>query len=244
MWNEMEYLFASIIIVIVTLKILLYIAARDKEVTGYSLDITNRLLLLGILSGELVFWCGSRYLTLLDFVNDASIFIGERKYFLEFIPYVAMGILAACLLMACVTDCQNCQVYHYVWWVGSTAGSILMMLDFFVVISVSRCSYACVVSNMLPQLSSIFIFWLLQEKMFSKMYGKADCHAFVVCAMAECALGLTLKEYLIHMLLAVFLLAVIQGIKRNIGRNGNLKKSVPFLPYITVSFWGLLLVSG
>lgn len=84
------------------------------------------------------------------------------------------------------------------------------------------------------------LFVLLQLKLFSKMYGRADCYAFCVCALAEAAAGLGIVEFLIHMLAAFCLLAVIQGIHRNIDRRGNLKQPVPFLPYITLAFWTLL----
>ena len=86
----------------------------------------------------------------------------------------------------------------------------------------------------------LFLFILLQEVGFAKLYGRADCHAFVACAMLERALGMGMKEYLTHMLLAYIFLAIVQGAKRNIGRDGNLKKPIPFLPYITVSFWVLI----
>ena len=202
----------SVATVLITLKLLLCIAKKDQEVTGYSLDVTFRLWLSSFISGELVFWCGSRY--------PQSIF---WKW--ELLVYIVLGILAGCLLMACHTDCQNCMIYQYVWWTGGVAGAILILMTCF-----------------LPKLLPVLIFGILQEKIFCRMYGKADCHAIAVCAMAECAMGLSMKGYLIHMLLAIILLAVIQGIKRNVGRNGNLKKGVPFLPYITISFWIVLLI--
>lgn len=80
----------------------------------------------------------------------------------------------------------------------------------------------------------------LQLLFFSRMYGKADCYAFSVCAVAETALGMQLMEYLFHMLTAFILLAIVQGVKHNIADNGNLKHPVPFLPYITLAFWTLL----
>ena len=88
---------------------------------------------------------------------------------------------------------------------------------------------------------SLLLFGLLQEKIFSRMYGRADCHAFLICALTECAMGFRMKEYLLHMLLALFLLVVVQAIRKNIGKNGNLKKAVPFMPYITISFWLVML---
>lgn len=42
------------------------------------------------------------------------------------------------------------------------------------------------------------------------------------------------------MVIAFLLLTVVQAFRRNIGRRGSLKRSVAFIPYITVSFWILI----
>lgn len=128
-------------------------------------------------------------------------------------------IVAACLLGACVMDVETRVVYNYVWWISGTAGAVAMLLS----------------GN--NQWVPVLLFILLQELFFAKMYGRADCHGFAVCALAEGAFGMGLKEYLLHMLLAFFLLGVVQFLKHNVGKNGNLKNPVPFLPYITSAFW-------
>lgn len=134
-----------------------------------------------------------------------------------------LSALAACMLAACVMDLESCMVYNYVWWTGGIAAGILMG------------------SGVKEIPWELILFILLQELFFCRMYGRADCHAFSVCAMVEAAWGMNMQVYLIHMLLAFVLLAVVQGIGRNIGRNGNLKQPVAFLPYITLSFWGVIL---
>lgn len=80
------------------------------------------------------------------------------------------------------------------------------------------------------------VYMAIQLGLFSRLYGKADCYAFCVCAIAEASLGMTLFDYLILTLLAVFLLFPIQLYRRNIAKNGNLKRPVAFLPYITTAF--------
>ena len=87
-------------------------------------------------------------------------------------------------------------------------------------------------------------FVLLQLLLFPKMYGRADCYAFSVCAVAEAAAGLSLTGYLLHMLLSFILLAFVQALCHNIDRRGKLRRPVPFLPYITLAFWALLWYSG
>ena len=139
---------------------------------------------------------------------------------------VLWGIIVLCLLFACITDCRTCTVYNFTWWISGTAAGILLMTgskDF-----------------TLGEAAELGAFVLLQLLFFSRMYGKADSYAFSVCATAEAAFGLGLKGYLIHMLAAFCLLALIQGMCRNIDKHGNLKHPVPFLPYITLAFFALL----
>ena len=79
-------------------------------------------------------------------------------------------LLAGGLLSAAYMDRRNCWVYNYVWWwclpwagiLGLTAGG----------------EFSGIVA--------VLVFVMLQQLLFSRMYGKADCHAFSVCALAEC----------------------------------------------------------
>lgn len=222
-WSKILGLLLSVGVVILTLKLLLCIAIQDKDGGCYSRKMTLRMRLLCLGSGEAAFVSAWGYL------QDAfGSNVCGRSLFLMYTACILMSILAGSLLMACVTDCQNCLVYHFVWWVGGIAGMGLLLLSG---------------EELRGAGASLLIFGLLQEKIFSRMYGRADCHAFLVCAFAECAMGLRMKEYLLHMLLALFLLIAVQAIQKNIARNGNLIEAVPFLPYITVSFWLVLIMS-
>lgn len=87
-------------------------------------------------------------------------------------------------------------------------------------------------------------FLFLQRFLFDRFYGRADVYAFCACGLLESVFGIGLLGYLLHMAGAFLLLAVVQGVKRNIGTNGNLKRAVPFLPYIVFSFWIVLLLVG
>lgn len=154
-----------------------------------------------------------------------------------------LAVLAGALLFACVSDCKTCEVYRFTWWIGGMASGLLLfrkvVLDLQVAEGLEQAGFGRDIIMYLLQLSG---YLLLQEFFFCKFYGRADCHAFFVCAMAECALGMGLREYLFHMLLAFGGLAVIQMIQGNIDRRGNLKQPVAFLPYITFAFWSLLFV--
>lgn len=222
-WSKILGLLLSVGVVLFTLKLLLCIAIQDKEGGCYSRKMTPGMRLLCLGSGEAAFMSVWGYLQ--DALGDD---VSGRNLFLTYAACILMSILAGSLLMACVTDCQNCLVYHFVWWVGGIAGMGLLFLSD---------------EELWGAGASLLVFGLLQEKMFSRMYGRADCHAFLVCAFAECAMGLRMKEYLLHMLLALLLLIVVQAMQKNIRNDGNLIEAVPFLPYITVSFWLVLIMS-
>lgn len=149
-----------------------------------------------------------------------------------------LSVLAGCLLFACMTDCKNCAVFQFTWWVAGVMGGLLLYRSFIT-------DYIVLCSSDLrrePSLLSLFLYVLLQEAIFCKAYGRADCHAFVVCAVVESAFGMNVLGYFVHMILAFVGLAITQAFRHNINRKGNLKQSVAFLPYITASFWVLLYV--
>lgn len=147
-----------------------------------------------------------------------------------------MTVLAGCLVFACVTDCQSCQVFAFTWWGAGAVGGILLFQS----LAGEHGGMQLLTAANSSRLASLFLYILLQESFFSRYYGRADCHAFVACAIAECALGMGMPEYLLHMTLAFGGLAMVQGFRGNINSRGNLKQPVAFLPYITISFWVLL----
>lgn len=134
-----------------------------------------------------------------------------------------LGIIAACLLVASIMDLKTHTVYNYIWWIMGAAGMVRLYIE------VPICENENV-------WQSLFLFIFLQERFFCKMYGRADCHGFVACALAGASFGMGLKQFLLHMLIAFGLLGVVQLARKNVGRDGNLKEPVPFLPYISVAF--------
>ena len=136
------------------------------------------------------------------------------------------AILAGCLTAACIMDVESCMIYDYVWWLGMIAGVLLLCIG--------KCD----------RIMELLLFILLQELFFCRFYGRADCHAFAVCAITETAMGIGMKGYLIHMLVAFSMLALIQGMCHTINNKGNLKQPIPFLPYITGSFWILMCLNS
>lgn len=135
-------------------------------------------------------------------------------------------MIAFSLLFACATDCRTCRVYNFTWWISGAAALLLLVAE---------------KNNLCMQdVVELGLFVLLQLLFFPKVYGRADCYAFSMCAVAETAAGMGFREYLVHMLGAFSFLAVVQAFCRNIDKYGNLKHPVPFLPYIALAFWALL----
>lgn len=137
-----------------------------------------------------------------------------------------LDMILGCLLFASITDCYIGKAYHFIWWIGIVAAFFRCCLK----IGQSGSYHAATVAI------SLLIFAGLQQILFARFYGRADCHAFCVCAFAEGSLGMGMTAFWIHMVLAFGLLIIVQGIRGNIGKSGCLKEPVPFLPYITASF--------
>ncbi len=141
-----------------------------------------------------------------------------------------LGILGGCLLMACMTDLREQVVYRFVWWVGGAASGLLLLLRF------ARGGWPGWIF-FAADMMVLALYILTQQGLFGKMYGRADCHAFCVCAAAQTGLGRGFQDYVLHMAVAFLGLVLIQGVRKNIASDGNLKKPVPFMPYIALSFW-------
>ena len=149
------------------------------------------------------------------FLNGA--YGGERFW----ICAAAAGFFSGSLYFACMTDIYLHEAYDICWYVNALAAMMIWI----------------VTPPNIVQLSGIGLFFLIQEIIFAKLYGKADCHAFCTCAMFGSGFGMEAENYFRHMVLSYIFLIVHQFWSRNIGKNGRLKVPVPFLPYITIAFF-------
>ncbi len=130
-------------------------------------------------------------------------------------------VIFGCLGAACVQDMKTKSVYRFVWWIGGVAAVCLLWLA----------------GTEKPlHLLELLMFTALQHLLFSRFYGRADCRAFCLCAAALASLGAGLYLFLMQMLVAFFLLALVQAARRNVASDGNLSHPVAFLPYITIAF--------
>jgi len=144
-----------------------------------------------------------------------------------------LAVLGGSLLLACVTDIAICQVYNFTWIPALAAASILFWHSLYG----RETEQACQI------LQELVFFLFCQFVLFFRMYGRADGYAFCICAVAEAARGIKAAGFLLHMMLAYMLLFLVQALRGNINQKGNLIQPVPFLPYITVAFW-LIIIAG
>ena len=149
---------------------------------------------------------------------------------------ILLSLLAGGLLAAACMDGENCYVYNYVWWWCLLWTGILLGVS---------CGGATVTGSWertvltgIRQAAAVAVFVLLQQFLFARMYGRADSHAFSVCALISCRWRGEMLWFLMHMLLAVTLLALVQLGKGNVTCRGKLRTPKPFIPYIVITFWG------
>lgn len=148
---------------------------------------------------------------------------------------IVLALFAGCLLFACITDVKKCVVFQFTWWVAA-----VVLVVWFVVRYV-RCDCNPVTiqpgASTLSGLCGLLLYLLLQEFLFCRMYGRADCHGFVLCAVAQYLCGINMSGYVYHMTIAFGMLGIVQLVRKNVNCKGNLKQPVAFLPYITAAFW-------
>lgn len=129
------------------------------------------------------------------------------------------------MVAACIMDWKEQKVYRFWWLVSGLGAGILLGV---------RVKTWGVPTDVWVEL---FFFVVLQQLWFGRFYGRADCHAFCVSALLMTALGMELLDYVMHMVLAFTGLLLVQLLRKNVDKGGQLKKPVPFIPYIAVSLW-------
>lgn len=212
-----------------TLAALFYIGSRD-DAWSLRLERKHKICLLVL--------CG---------VNGACVVSIAERYGGLFLLW---NIFAGCLLAASVMDWWEKMVYRFVWWgAGAAAGLSFVFCGCGGWEEATRkigeeigrgMGWEAVAGFVLPLMG----FVLLQYLWFSRFYGRADCHAFCVCAAMLAACGYGYADYLTHMAVVFGSLSVIQFCRGNIARNGRLKKPVALVPYIAAAFWACLVAAS
>ena len=133
---------------------------------------------------------------------------------------ISLTLAVISLMLASYEDIRTKSVTNAVWWIFSAGLLPLLFEDGADAWAVAECLIAVVI----------------QEFIMSRVYGRADSHAFSCCAVFLVFSGGGLEGHIMHMCLALAMLSALQILRGNIGRGLKLKEPVPFIPYIAVSF--------
>ena len=139
---------------------------------------------------------------------------------------IAWLVIHIYFLSCMLTGSMTCQVYDIFQYPGVVAAGFIVLYK--------QGSMAVGIS--------LLLFAMLQYVIFMRLYGAADGMAFLVAALAEGSLCYDINIYLFHMIMSYLMLALVQVWRGNVGMKGRLKKPVPFVPYIAVSFWMILVL--
>ncbi len=131
-------------------------------------------------------------------------------------------IVQGLLFTAALMDVFKQEVYDILW-----------------MIFVPLCTVLLIVRGeaTLPVFISLMIYYIIQEVIMARVYGRADCHALWCCGLLFSAFGAELEVYAVHVAVTFVLICVVQLIKKNIGPSLKLKKKIAMIPYILVGFW-------
>ncbi len=165
----------------------------------------------------------------------------EGRIFCTILEGSILLLFCIALIYASWQDRKYQRVKRSIWYVCCFLGMFLILLCW-PFIGEGGGIKLCFRKYYLEILIDVLCFWWLQMHLFAKMYGKADCFAFGCCSLIFAAYGGGMFLYLCHMLISVFLMGIVQVFRKNIGKNGNLKKPVAFIPYISKAFLVCLLV--
>lgn len=141
----------------------------------------------------------------------------------EWYGQLACGVLAAYLLVASIQDSQTYEVYDFLHVLALPAGGIFI-----------------IEAPAGEKVISLVLYLAIQLGIFMRMYGAGDGFVFMVCAIYESRFGKGLSTYLLHMAAVFVMLGIVQGVRRNINKIGNLKKPVALVPYIAATVWFFL----
>lgn len=155
---------------------------------------------------------------------------------IKVVDIILVIIFCIVLMAAAVMDYKYKEVYAFIWWIEGGISIINAYTYIFIKQDIDG------ITQLLKVLSGVTFFIIVQFILFRRLYGIADVKAFCCCALMIFSWGGDLLVMLLHMGVAFLLLAVVQGLKGNINRLGNLKKPVAFIPYISCAFFLSLII--
>ena len=133
---------------------------------------------------------------------------------------ISSALAVISLILASYEDIRTKSVTNAVWWIFSAGLLMLLFREGADVVDITECIIAVVI----------------QELIMSRVYGRADSHAFSCCAVYLILSGVGLEGHVLHMTFSLAALTAVQIIRGNVGKCLKLKDPVPFIPYIAISF--------
>lgn len=157
-----------------------------------------------------------------------------------------------CLLLLLVGVCSGIMVFFSEE--GNVAGIVsgVLMLVYFLLCSITDWYmqqvydavqlYVCgglavmiLFREISPSIGAeLIVFALIQGLVFRHMYGEGDVMGFLICALS--LIGKGILVWVLHMGITYIFLGFVQGVKQNIGRDGNLRVAVPLFPYMFCAY--------
>ena len=119
------------------------------------------------------------------------------------------------------------QVYDWIWILGLIGIGGLLIFHRNNIFQLSYCA---------RELPPLVLFCLMQCFLCRFSYGRADAYGCMETAAYFFVTGKGIAAVAGCQLLVFLLLIVVQVVKGNIGRNGQLRQPVPYIPYLTTVF--------
>ncbi len=136
----------------------------------------------------------------------------------------AGGVLCAVgMISAAWMDLRRREVYDFLWWIALVGAGMI---------------YAGMGGGGREpaRLYYLAIYFLLQEAVMVRCYGRADSHGFCVSALILGVCGLPMRGIVLHFAISYLFLFLVQLLRKNVGSGGKLKEPVAFVPYLVVAW--------
>ena len=93
---------------------------------------------------------------------------------MDFRMIIAEIVFVVCILAATISDIRTGQVYRFLWWIAEGCALVRIICN-------------GVGITLWPEFA---VYFLIQEALFARFYGRADVRAFEAFAMMLCRGGL------------------------------------------------------
>jgi len=133
---------------------------------------------------------------------------------------VAASVFWGSIAAAAYSDWQIKYAYDFMNWIAVLAAIITLLLA---------------KQSNTRDIIIVAVFFLLQVTVCRLFYGAADCIVCSAVAIYLTAFGRRIDVVLLFLLTALILAFIVQLLKGNVNKKGNLKEVIPLIPYMVVA---------